>query len=189
MGPKCKLIIGVILILVLVVSFVFVHIITTTNEENYCEKIVSLLKDKDTITVKEIFSFEFEKAYIFNDCYISGEGFAERYNLNVSIEQVESGVSENIQRIVFVDEDGSFVHEFKCDRSEIIVSEEGTVIFPDTIIKKESSDEETPLLLYFESMEYYDYWFEFVKTQSYGINNTTSLLWRYQMLWKIKKMN
>lgn len=154
MGSKCKVI--MVLVLLLTLSFVATYIISRQKEKDYSSNLVSALKEHEAITVQDIFPFEFKRAYVFNDCYISGEGFSKRYSLDISIAQVKSGVSESIQRIVFVNEEGFFVHEFKCDSSEIVVSEKGIVIYPETVIERKSSTQEKPLVIYFNSSERYD---------------------------------
>lgn len=131
--------------------------ITPLQEENdYGTILISVLNEQEKTMVQDVFSFEFERAYVFNDCYISGDGFSKRYNLDISINQVKSGVSENVQRIVFVDKSGSFVYEFKCDVSEVIIPEKGMVIYPETVIERESSVQKKPLTIRFQSLEYYD---------------------------------
>lgn len=160
MGSKCKVIVGKVLLLLILLSFILMYIMWQQKDENYCNKIISILREQEKITVQDIFSFEFEKGYIFNDCYISGEGFAERYDLDIAIGQVKAGSSENIQRIVFVDKQGFFVYEFKCDSSNIVILEKGIVIYPETIIERKSSivgTPETNLMIYFNSSEHYDY--------------------------------
>ena len=159
MGHKCKLIIAIILaLLVFLVLLVFVVINSTglKKDENYSAMLVSVLKEQEAISVQDVFSFEFHRAYVFNDCYISGEGFVKKYNLNISINDVKSGVSENIQRIVFVNESGNFVYEFKCDNNEVSFPETGMIIYPETIIEKNSFTQEKPLIISFQSSEYYD---------------------------------
>lgn len=157
MGSKRKLIICITSVLLLtIIVLVMMYYITLNKNEDYATKLISVFDEQETTTVKDVFSFNFERAYIFNDCYISGEGFAKRYNLNISIEQVKSGVSENIQRIVFVDEFGAFVYEFKCDTSELMLPQKSMVIYPETVIEKMSSIQEKPLIINFQSLDYYD---------------------------------
>ncbi len=156
MGSRYKLI--TIFSITLLVVFIFLVIISgfKLQKNDYTDKLTSSFTNTKEITVKNIFPFDFKCAYIFNDSYLSGEGFALRYNLDISIPQVNSGASENLQRIVFVDEQGSFVYEFKCDKTEICIIEEGIVIYPETIIEKQSFNDTKPLLLRFCSSEYYD---------------------------------
>lgn len=155
MGSKCKMIVG-ILVLLLIFSIVVTYVISWQKEKDYGNKLISVLSKQEKTTVQDIFSFEFDRAYIFTDCYLSGKDFAESYDLDISIEQVESGVSENIQRIVFVNEEGSFVYEFKCDSNEMLLTEKGVVIYPETVIERKSSVQEKPVILYFDSSEHYD---------------------------------
>lgn len=155
MGSKCKMIVG-ILVLLLIFSIVVTYVISWQKEKDYGNKLISVLSKQEKTTVQDIFSFEFDRAYIFTDCYLSGKDFAESYDLDISIEQVESGVSENIQRIVFVNEEGSFVYEFKCDSNEMVLKEKGVVIYPETVIERKSTVQEEPRILYFDSSEHYD---------------------------------
>lgn len=156
MGFKRKMIVGIVSVLLFSIVLVIIYSITLKKEEDYRAKLISVLNEQEETTVQDVFSFKFERAYVFNDCYISGEGFAKRYNLDISINEVKSGVSENVQRIVFVDELGAFVYEFKCDNSEVILLEKGMVIYPETIIERKSSIQEKTLIINFQSLEHYD---------------------------------
>lgn len=156
MGFKRKMIVGIVSVLLFSIVLVIIYSITLRKEEDYRAKLISVLNEQEETTVQDVFSFKFERAYVFNDCYISGEGFAKRYNLDISINEVKSGVSENVQRIVFVDELGAFVYEFKCDNSEVILLEKGMVIYPETIIERKSSIQEKTLIINFQSLEHYD---------------------------------
>lgn len=156
MGSKCKMIVVIVLMLLFSVGFVIIFGIKQSRGVNYSAKFITVLNEQENVTVQDVFSFEFERAYVFNDCYISGEGFARRYNLDISINEVKSGASENIQRIVFVDELGNFVYEFNCDKSEVILLEKGIVIYPETTIERKTSIQEKPLTISFQSLERYD---------------------------------
>ena len=128
------------------------------KNEDYKSKLISVINKQETATVQDIFSFEFDRAYVFNftDGYMDGEEFAKKYNLDISITQVEAGQADYIQRIVFVDSSGNFVYEFKCDISEIIFFEKGIVIYPETKIEITSSIQEKPITISFHSSEYYN---------------------------------
>ena len=67
------------------VSIVLFRICSTIlkKEENYSAKLISIFNEQEKATVQDIFPFEFERAYVFNDCYLSGEGFAISYNLDI----------------------------------------------------------------------------------------------------------
>ena len=153
MGSKRKITVIIVLMLFLLGLFGGLALI---KERDYQAKLISALNKQEDITVQDVFSFKFDRAYIFNDCYLSGEGFAKKYNLDISISEVNSGTSENLQRVVFVDESGSFVYEFRCISSEILLLEKGIVIYPGTKIKQESLMQEKPLIISFESSEHYD---------------------------------
>jgi len=103
-----------------------------TIRKEYMNKMITLLNEKSKIKVSDVFEFEFDRAYVFDDCYVSGEGFAEHFDLDISIEEVESGAQEYNHRIVFVDEQGEFVYEFLYESYILNPYEEGMIIYPDT---------------------------------------------------------
>ena len=128
------------------------------KNEDYKSKLISVINNQETATVQDIFSFEFDRAYVFNftDGYIDGEGFAKKYNLDISITQVEAGQADYIQRIVFVDKFGSFVYEFQCIMDDIsFIESGGVIIYPETIIERTAFEKEQ-LTIRFESSERYD---------------------------------
>lgn len=160
MGFKRKLIIGIVSAFLLVIVVTMICIITQKKDADYTTKLISVLNKQEETTAQDVFLFDFERAYVFNDCYISGEGFAEKYDLDISINQVKAGVSENIQRIVFVDKTGAFVYEFKCDNNEVAFPKQGIIIYPKTVIERMSSIPGKPLTISFQSSDYYDSEFE-----------------------------
>ena len=128
------------------------------KNEDFKSKLNFVINEQKTATVKDIFTFEFDRAYVFNftDGYMDGEGFAKKYNLDISITQVEAGQADHIQRIVFVDESGSFVYEFQCITDDIsFIESGGVIIYPETVIKRTNFEEEQ-LTICFESSERYD---------------------------------
>lgn len=126
------------------------------EKEAYTEKLISALKEQEETTVKDIFSFEFDRAYVFNyeDGYRDGDSFAKEYNLNISISQVEAGGTDTIQRIVFVDKSGEFVYLFKCNIGQIYIESDGVVIYPETVIERKTLQEDR-LRITFKSSERY----------------------------------
>jgi len=156
MGSKCGMNIKKIIVLIICIILMIVVLVISNRKEDYVSDLISIFNKKQKITVGEVFSFDFEKAYVIDDCYITGEGFSERYNLELSIDQVKPGTSENIQRIVFVDEQGDFVYEFKCDFNQIVWDKQPVIIYPETIIERKSFDEKMPLKINFRNVGYYD---------------------------------
>lgn len=154
MGQRYKLISA--LIAITLVVLISVNIFCINKGSNYAEKMKSMLLKHNTIKVSDVFSFEFEKAFIFDDPYISGDGFAEKYGFDISIHQVDAGVTEGIQRIVFVDKDDSYVYEFKCNIENIKISELGMIIYPETPISLLSHEINNTMIVHFESSEYYN---------------------------------
>ena len=121
------------------------------ENEDYAEKLISASGEQEKITASDVFSFEFDKGYVFSsdDCYADGDEFAKKYGLDISISQVGYGVSENVQRIVFVDESGAFVYEFNCLSDKVFFDEKGVIVYPETVIKTEMFDGK-PLKITFE---------------------------------------
>ncbi|MBR2860300.1 MAG: hypothetical protein IKB86_00445 [Clostridia bacterium] len=159
--------------LILISAVVFSLMILKPFQVDYGDKIISILNEQNAtpptednetfpnnekeVTVKDVFSFEFDRAYVFHqaDCCLSGEDFAENYNLDISINQVENGDDDYLQRIVFVDEAGEFVHLFQCIINEIYIHNKGVVIYPDTKITRVSAQEDDLVEIRFESTEEY----------------------------------
>ena len=124
------------------------------NNEDYTAKLIYVMNEQENATVQDVFSFEFDRAYIFHqdDCYFDGETFAKTYNLDISIAQVDGGIADYRQRIVFVDESGNFVYLFDCNMDEINIQSKGIVIYPETVI---TLSQENPPQITFESFEQY----------------------------------
>lgn len=121
------------------------------KSEDYAKKLISAAGEQEKITVSDVFSFDFDRGYVFasDDCYANGDEFAKKYGLDISISQVGYGVSENVQRIVFVDELGAFVYKFNCLSDKVLFDEKGVIIYPETVVKTEESYSE-PLKITFE---------------------------------------
>ena len=126
------------------------------SNEDYTAKLISVMNEQEATTVKDIFSFEFDRAYIFHqaDCYFDGETFAKTYNLDISIDQVDEGIADYRQRIVFVNKSGDFVHLFECNADEVYINNKGVVIYPETVIKRKLSQAKL-LEITFETSEQY----------------------------------
>lgn len=152
---KIKGILIIIIAVLLLVGVASLIIYNATKAPDYNKRLISEMEDAEMITLKTVFSFDFHKAYVIDDPYISGEDFAKQHGLNISISQVKSGTSENIQRIVFVDDLGHFVYEFKCDSGEVLIAEKGMVIYPETVIERLSPEGDEPIKITFKSMERY----------------------------------
>lgn len=136
-------------------TLIITSLINSNANIDYTDKMITMLNENSEIKVKDVFQFDFDRAYVFNDCYISGEGFSERYNLDISIDEVESGVQEYIRRIVFVDDNGDFVYEFQYDATQLNAYEEGMIIYPDTVIEKCNPSIDGAITFKLHSSEYY----------------------------------
>ena len=51
------------------------------EKEDYANKLISVLNKQEKTTLKDVFSFEFDRAYVFNfeDSYLDGDGFSKKY--------------------------------------------------------------------------------------------------------------
>ena len=103
----------------------------------YERKLISTLQTQEFVEAKEIFDFEWDRAFAISENYIDGKGFTEKYNLDISIEAVPESSHDTLRRVVFVDSNGEFVFLFSFwDADELCLAEDGIVIYPETIIKK-----------------------------------------------------
>ncbi|MBQ7821277.1 MAG: hypothetical protein IJ391_03240 [Clostridia bacterium] len=129
---RVKEFIGIILFIVFVIFAVIVF--KDNGDEHYTKKIKSL-KPGESITVSEIFDFEFDRAYVFDEPYIPGEHLAEIYNLDISIDEGKvDSVTDNCGRIVFVDKNGEYIYHYVYFKNDILLQER-VVLFPSTIIQ------------------------------------------------------
>jgi len=145
--------------LFVLVSCVAFLCFTPKTSTHYEEILREELSSGDEITVGEVFDFEFDRAYVFLPelCYASGAALCEEYGLDLSIDQVKNGHADSVGRIVFVNESGEYVYLFKYNQwSSLIVaqSEKGQIIYPETVIKLISTENET-LFIDFLSDSYY----------------------------------
>lgn len=122
----------------------------TKKAQKYQQKLISVLQQKQEVTVGDIFDFDFSKAYVFKDNYIDGEGFAKKYGFDIDIKDVPENNYEPVRRIVFVDGGGKLVYEFRYTMFEKIAAvEEGMIIYPDTIIECVEDEENKPEYMLF----------------------------------------
>ena len=110
---------------------------SSDNSKEFEDKIISELQVKESVLAKDIFDFEWELAFAIKEGYIDGESFAEKYGLDISIENVPESVNDQRRRIVFVDSDGEFVFLFSFwDSNKLCLAEDGIIIYPETEIHK-----------------------------------------------------
>ncbi len=151
-----KLLVFIPLFAIVIVVILNLSLTFNINDSlHYTNILIDIFDEQQKVRVNDVFAFNFDRAYIFNDCYISGEGFTERYNLKLSIEEVDAGVSENIHRIVFVDKNGDFIFEYKCDANQVSFDNESLIIYPTTQILKCDNSTNDALSISFMSKDYY----------------------------------
>jgi hypothetical protein len=141
----------------IIAIFITITVIIQLKHEStdYLNNLATVFDNAQEIQVSEAFNFDFDRAYVFNDCYISGDGFALAYGLDLSISEVGPGTSENIHRIVFVDKNGNFIYEFQYDINEVNFDNEGVIVYPDTRIILCDPLIPGAITLHFETAEYY----------------------------------
>lgn len=144
-----------IIVLATIVLIVALAACSIKTSDRFTDLLVTKLHTEDKIQLSSIFDFSFDRAYVFSDCYLSGEGLNKRYDLGLSINEVESGVSENIQRIVFVDEFGEYVFLYECPKDKINFKSLGQVLYPETIISRNEIDISGRIVISFNSDDYY----------------------------------
>lgn len=142
-----------IILLIILISLIILKVNKPINYEN---KIIKIFETKEKVKFKDIFEFEFDRAYFFalKDCYLNGEQFAKTYNLDISINEVKEGEADYINRIIFVDKNGNFIYEFKFTMDKLNMHEKGIIIYPETTIEKDYSDIIDGLYLKINSTEY-----------------------------------
>lgn len=148
-----------IFFLVIVIFSLFYDYIPNENKirQDYIDKMINLLNKETKIKVNDVFEFEFNRAYVFDDCYLSGEDFASYYELDISIEEVETGLQEYNNRIVFVDDQGEFIYEFVYESYILNPYEDGMIIYPDTELELCESKENDVITFKIHSTDYYNY--------------------------------
>lgn len=116
----------------------FVHDIYTSNNP-YLE-ISSYYNEGDSFKLKDIFRFEFAKAYIISDYSLTGTEINDKYDLD--IKNIKLGVmsgtvqNENLVRIVFVDDNNNFIMDCCYNKSsEFIITDEEITVYPNTLFK------------------------------------------------------
>lgn len=103
------------------------------SSDVYYQKMLSSLKTSDEVVIKDVFDFEFDKAYVASEIYGDQEYFIKVLNLDkkVYIPTLDSG---GYNRIFFV-KDNELVYDFIYDRGLINIIETGAWISPDTILE------------------------------------------------------
>lgn len=127
---------GVILSLVTAVLLLYGCQPKLPSSKDYCQKLYNSLTETAEITLGDVFGFAFDRVYFINENYMDGPMFSERYGLNLNIPQVEESSREDVRRAVFVDENGNFIYEFKCEYSDkVLPYREGIVAYPETKLR------------------------------------------------------
>ena len=127
-----------------------------TVRKDYIEIMKTLLNEKSICKVSDIFDFDFDRAYVFDDCYLSGEDFAPYYDLDISIEEVETGLKDYNNRIVFVDDQGEFIYEFVYESYILNPYEDGMIIYPDTEFEFYEQQKDDGVVFKIHSTDYYN---------------------------------
>lgn len=116
-----------------------------TKQEDVCfswessstidNKMKEIIKEKSEFQLKEIFDFEFDRAYVFKDSYLSGDAFVKIYDVDIDISNMFFMPDhDHFMPIVFVDKEGKLIFEYQASNG-LFFPDKGMVIYPNTVIK------------------------------------------------------
>ena len=98
-------------------------------------KMKEIIKEKSEFQLKEIFDFEFDRAYVFKDSYLSGDAFVKIYDVDIDISNMFFMPDhDHFMPIVFVDKEGKLIFEYQASNG-LFFPDKGMVIYPNTVIK------------------------------------------------------
>lgn len=112
---------------------------TYTSNNPYLE-ISANYKQGDIFSLKDIFRFDFAKAYIISNYSLTGNEINEKYCLNIKNiklgTRLDAAKDKNLRRILFVDSDDNYIMDSSYDTSsEFVITEEEITVYPDTRIR------------------------------------------------------
>ena len=108
------------------------------RSQKYMETIHNQSLNKPFL-VSSVFDFEFDRAYLIKDAYLDGDGICQEYGLDLSISDVQSKEQEYIQRIIFVNEKGQLLYEFRYDVADMYIEQNNLIFYPDTKMERYAS--------------------------------------------------
>jgi len=106
-----------------------------SKANRYKNNMIKALEKTGEIELGEIFTFDFDRAYVMSEPYFGGKSLSNAVGVNITDKQVRPGSDESRGRIVFVDEKGDLVYEFRYDNFKFGIKEKSLIIYPDTKIR------------------------------------------------------
>ncbi len=111
------------------------------DSNDYYERMLLSLETSSELKMKDVFEFEFDKAYVAYETYGDEKYFLKELNVdtNVDIPILESGAQN---RILFINDD-KIIYDFIYEMSEICIPETGIWVVQDTTLiltQQNSSD-------------------------------------------------
>ncbi len=100
--------------------------------KKYEKRIVKALEKADEIELQEVFTFSFDRAYVVYEPYFDGERLSKQANIHVTNDQMTALGNELIRRVIFVDEDGYFLYEFRYNTLEFDIKDKGIIVYPES---------------------------------------------------------
>lgn len=114
-------------------------------------------KDKNEVLFSELFQSSKQiTGYIIKGGELSGDEFADKYNLKIFVSEVEKESNNNIYRIIFVDDDGYYHSEVQYSAERVLLESDGMIINKNTKITMIDNQETGTIILKFDSNEYYN---------------------------------
>lgn len=102
--------------------------------DRYTQVIQNSLQKGESISLGEVFTFDFATAYVVEDSYISGIQMNEKHGFQLDINSIKSVETDAIRRIVFFDDQGKLVYEYRYMVDKLFALQEGFMIRTGTIL-------------------------------------------------------
>lgn len=123
----------------------------------YQSTMIEKLNTELEFEINEIFDFNFDRGYIIKEVYADGDSISKDLGLNTNSKQIREVANSNSKRIVFVNAQGDYIHDFVYNEFYLYTNMLGTVIYPNTIVKKAKSKYNDILCFEIDGrFEYYD---------------------------------
>lgn len=103
------------------------------DSNDYYEKMLLLSETSSELEMKEVFSFEFDKAYVANEPYGDEKYFLKKLDVDtaINIPTLETGAHS---RILFI-KDNRIIYDFVYEMGKISISEVGIWVYPSSIMR------------------------------------------------------
>ena len=150
-------IIGSILALLLLFNLGDINHKKFQKNLSYQSTMIEKLNTELEFEINEVFDFDFDRGYIIKEVYADGDSIARDLGLNTNNKPIREVANSNSKRIVFVNAQGNYIHDFVYNEFYLYTDMLGTIIYPNTIVKKAKSKYDDILCFEIDGrFEYYD---------------------------------